>query len=113
MPRPKGSKNKKTKAAAMTPTDFEAQIAQKNTEKETLTADIAALNDNMEELKAELKTKKSALKQVEKEIVKLEADKAAFDAEQFEKAKKAQLDEAIHNMMDNGMSIDDILDKLK
>lgn len=114
MPRPKGSKNKTTKAKAlMSSTDYEAKIAQQAAAKESLTEAIDSINENMTQLKAELKAKKSALKQAEKEMARLEAEKAAFDAEQFEKAKKAQLDDAIHNLMNNGMSIDDILEKLQ
>lgn len=114
MPRPKGSKNKTTKAkAALSQNDYETKIAQQVSEKESLTEQIASINENMEQLKAELKAKKTALKQTEKEITRLEAEKTAYEAEQFEKAKKAELDDAIHKMMDGGMSIDDILEKLK
>ena len=52
MPRPKGSKNK-VKTAIPT-TDFAALIAEKAAAKESLTADITALEENLETIKADL-----------------------------------------------------------
>ena len=48
MPRPKGSKNK-AKTAIPT-TDFDALIAEKAAAKESLTADITALEENLESI---------------------------------------------------------------
>lgn len=45
-------------------------------------------------IKADLKAKKAELKTVEKELGKLEEQKAAFDAAQAEEAKKAELEES-------------------
>ena len=53
MPRPKGSKNK-TKTVTVPTTDFAALIAEKAAAKESLTADIAALEENLKSIKAEL-----------------------------------------------------------
>ena len=47
MPRPKGSKNK-VKTAAVPTSDFAALIAEKAAAKESLTADITALEENLE-----------------------------------------------------------------
>ena len=52
MPRPKGSKNK-VKTAAVPTSDFAALIAEKAAAKESLTADIAALEENLESIKAD------------------------------------------------------------
>ena len=67
MPRPKGSKNK-AKTAIPT-TDFDALIAEKAAAKESLTADITALEENLESIKADLKTKKAELKKLDTELV--------------------------------------------
>lgn len=89
MSRPKGSKNK---AKAVIPAnDFEALIAEKTSAKENLTVEIATLEENHANIKADLKAKKAELKTVEKELGKLEEQKAAFDAAQAEEAKKAEL----------------------
>ena len=56
MPRPKGSKNK-AKTTIPTTTDFAALIAEKAAAKESLTADITALEENLETIKADLKEK--------------------------------------------------------
>lgn len=73
MPRPKGSKNKpKTVKATV---DFAAQIAEKQSAKEAAAAEIASITANIDALKADLKTKKAALKSIDKEIVRIEAKK--------------------------------------
>ena len=91
MPRPKGSKNKyKTTTQS---TDFTSLIAEKSSSKEALVADIAALEENLTALKADLKAKKMELKKLDTELSKLEEQKAAFDATEAEKAKKAELEE--------------------
>mgnify|MGYP000367468270 FL=1 len=73
MPRTKGSKNKPKTVTA----DFATQIAEKQSAKEVLTAEIASITANIDTLKADLKEKKTALKKAEKEVVTLEAKKAS------------------------------------
>ena len=63
MPRTKGSKNKPKTVTA----DFATQIAEKQSAKEALTAEIASITANIDTLKADLKEKKTALKKAEKE----------------------------------------------
>ena len=91
MPRPKGSQNK-VKSTIST-ADFDALIAEKTSAKENLTVDIASLEENLTALKADLKAKKAELKKLDTELGKLEEQKAAFDAAEAEKAKKAELDD--------------------
>ena len=74
MPRPKGSKNKpKTVKATV---DFAAQLAEKQSAKEAVSAEIASITANIDTLKADLKTKKAELKSIGKEIVKIEAKRS-------------------------------------
>lgn len=117
MPRPKGSKNKaprKTaKPTSIPTTDFTSLIAEKAAAKDALTADIAALEENVNNLKTELKEKKAELKKLDTEITKLEEQKAAFDAREAEEAKKAELEETIQKLMADGVSAAEILEKLK
>lgn len=53
MPRTKGSKNKPKTVTA----DFATQIAEKQSEKEALSAEIASITANIDTLKADLKEK--------------------------------------------------------
>ena len=84
MPRTKGSKNKPKTVTA----DFATQIAEKQSAKEALTAEIASITANIDTLKADLKEKKTALKKAEKEVASLEAKKVKADAKAAEEAKK-------------------------
>ena len=96
MPRTKGSKNKPKTVIA----DFATQIAEKQSAKETLAAEIASITANIDTLKADLKEKKSALKKTEKEVAALEA-------------KKAEAEAVVKKLLVGGMSVDEILKKLK
>ena len=109
MPRTKGSKNK-PKAVTV---DFASQIAEKQSAKEALTAEIASITANIDTLKTDLKEKKVSLKAIDKEIVKLEAKKAKADAKAVEEAKKAEAESVLKKLLAEGMSADEILEKLK
>ena len=109
MPRTKGSKNK-----PKTPTaDFASQISEKQSAKEGLTAEIASITANIDTLKADLKEKKAALKKAEKEVTSLEAKKAKADAKAAEEAKKTEAESVLKKLLAEGMSADEILEKLK
>ena len=109
MPRPKGSKNK-PKALI---TDFESQIAEKQSARESLSAEITSITANIDALKADLKEKKAALKSTQKELTKLEAKKAAADQKAAEAAKKNEAEAVLKKLLASGMSADDIIEKLK
>ena len=109
MPRTKGSKNKPKTTTA----DFVTQIAEKQSAKEALTAEIASITANIDTLKDDLKEKKASLKAIDKEIVKLEAKKAKADTKAAEEAKKAEAESVLKKLLAEGMSADEILAKLK
>lgn len=109
MPRTKGSKNK-PKAVIV---DYATQIAEKQSAKEALSAEISSITANMDSLKADLKEKKALLKATDKEIVKLEAKKAKADAKAAEEAKKAEAESVLKKLLAEGVSADEILAKLK
>ena len=109
MPRTKGSKNKPKTVTA----DYATQIAEKQSTKETLSAEIASITANMDSLKADLKEKKASLKAIDKEIVKLEVKKAKEDAKVAEEAKKTEAESILKKLLAEGMSADEILAKLK
>lgn len=116
MPRTKGSKNK-VKAIA---NDYEALIAQAQKEKEEAEAEVAKTNASIEELKTDLQSMKETLKMqkadvkaAEKKLTKLEEKKAKADIAAEAEAKKIQAQEMINQLLANGMSADEILEKLK
>lgn len=109
MPRTKGSKNKPKMVTA----DFATQIAEKQSAKEALTAEIASIIANIDTLKADLKEKKTALKVTQKELTKLEAMKAAADQKAAEVAKKNEAEAVLKKLLAEGVSADDIIEKLK
>lgn len=111
MPRPKGSKNKKKATTAST--DYAALIAEKQTAKAELTAQVESKNEQLAALKAELKELNRQVKSLDKEIAKLETAQAVQEAAQAEEAKKVELENVLQQLMSEGVSAQDILDKLQ
>ena len=111
MPRPKGSKNKPK--TIKTTIDFVAQLAEKQSAKEAVSAEIASITANIDALKADLKTKKAALKSIDKEIARIEAKKIKAETKAAESAKKAEAENVLKKLLASGVSADDILAKLK
>lgn len=116
MPRTKGSKNK-VKAAGV---DYENLIAAAQKEKEEAEAEVAKTNASIEELKTDLQSMKETLKMqkadvkaAEKKLTKLEEKKAKADIAAEAEAKKIQAKEMINQLLANGMSADEILEKIK
>lgn len=116
MPRTKGSKNK-VKAAGV---DYENLIAAAQKEKEEAEAEVAKTNASIEEPKTDLQSMKETLKMqkadvkaAEKKLTKLEEKKAKADIAAEAEAKKIQAQEMINQLLTNGMSADEILEKLK
>ena len=109
MPRTKGSKNKPKTVTA----DYATQIAEKQSAKKTLSAEIASIPANIDTLKADLKEKKTALKKAEKEVASLEAKKAKADAKAAEEVKKAEAEDVLKKLLASGVSAEEILEKLK
>ena len=85
MPRTKGSKNKPKTVTA----DFAMQIAEKQSARESLSAEIASITANIDSLKTDLKEKKASLKTIDKEIVRLEA-KRRRQMPKLQKKRKRQ-----------------------
>lgn len=111
MPRPKGSKNKpKTVKETV---DFVAQIAEKQSAKEAVSAEIASITTNIDALKADLKAKKAELKSIGKEIARIEVKKVKAETKVAESAKKAEAEDVLKKLLASGLSADEILAKLK
>ena len=110
MLRTKGSKKRpKTNSTK----DYASQVTEKQEAIASLNTEIASITANIDTLKADLKEKKASLKAIDKEIVKLEAKKAKADAKAAEEAKKVEAEAVLKKLLANGMSADEILEKLK
>ena len=68
---------------------------------------------HIDALKADLKTKKAALKSIDKEIARIEAKKVKAETKAAESAKKAEAEDVLKKLLASGVSADDILAKLK
>lgn len=111
MARPKGSKNK---TRAVKPTvDYAAVVAEKAAEKEKIESEVATLIANIDDLKAQLKTKKTELKAAVKDLAKAEAKKAAAEAKAAEEAKKSEAEDVLKKLLASGMTAEEILAKLQ
>lgn len=64
-------------------------------------------------MRESLKSQRAEVKQVEKEITKLEVKKAKADAKAAEEAKKTEAETVLKKLLVSGMSADEILEKLK
>ena len=109
MPRTKGSKNKPKTVTV----DFATQLAEKQSTKEALVAEITSITANIDTLKADLKEKKTALKKIQKEVATLEAKKEKAAAKAAEEAKRAEAESVVKKLLASGMSAEEILEKLK
>ena len=101
MPRPKANR-----------TNFATAMEAKMAEKAQLEQNINETLAEIDRLKAQLKANRTSLTSVEKPITKLETQKAEADAQAMLKAQKAKLNAAIQNLLDAGVSVDDIIHKL-
>lgn len=108
MPRTKGSKNKPKTMTA----DFATQIAEKQSAKEALAAEIASITANIDTLKADLKEKKTALKKAEKKWHPWR-QKGEGRRQSGGRNKKAEAESVLKKLLAEGMSADEILAKLK
>ena len=110
MPRPKGSKNKKS---ILTVAQVEAQIAAKQEMKKTLEADEAGIAAELEKQKQLLRAKKKELRAVEKELLVLEEKKAEAAAIASAAAQKVEIEKVVSKLVSSGKSADEILEMLK
>ena len=110
MPRPKGSKNKKTPAKS---TDLEKQIAQKAEAKAALEEEQKGLAAVIADSNAKLKAVKKNIKTLDKQILALQTKKAEIEAAAEVAAKQEEIQARITALTAKGKSLDDILDMLK
>ncbi len=109
MPRPKGSKNKKT---IQTVSQVETQIASKLEAKAALEAEQAAIVAEIDKQKQLLRAKKKELRAAEKSILALEEKKAQAEAIAAAQSQKAEIEKAVSKLVSSGKSAEEILEML-
>ena len=110
MPRPKGSKNKKTVQSVV---KVEEKIAAQQALKKTLEAEQADILAAIEKQKQLLKAKKKELRAAEKALLALEAKKAEAAAVESAAAQKVEIEKVVSKLVSSGKSADEILEMLK
>lgn len=110
MPRPKGSKNKKsTKPVA----DYSAQIEERKAAKADLENEQATILGVIKSNQDRLKDVRKDIRSVEKEIAKLEAKKAQADAAAAAELMQEEIQKRVVELAAEGKTLEDILEKLK
>ncbi len=110
MPRPKGSKNKKS---IQTVAQVEAKIAAQAEAKAALEKEQADILAAIEQQKQLLKAKKKAIRAADKALAELEARKAEAAAIETAAAKKVEIEQVVTKLVSSGKSAEEILDLLK
>ena len=110
MPRPKGSKNKKS---LQTVAQLEEKLAKQMGAKKALEAEQAAILAAMEQQKQLLKAKKKEIRAAEKAILALEEKKAEAEAVQTAVAKKMEIEQVVAQLITSGKDAEEILDMLQ
>ena len=110
MPRPKGSKNK---AKAPKNTSLDTLIAEASEAVTSLEEEVNAIEAGIAEQTAKLKALKVDLKKATKKLQGYEEQKALEEAAAAAAAAKEALSEKIDELLNDGMSLEDILEKLK
>ena len=110
MPRPKGSRNK-TKTPKSTSLD--ALITEASEAVTSLEKEVNAIEAEIAEQTAKLKALKVDLKKATKKLQGYEEQKALEEAAAAAATAKEALSEKIDELLNDGMSLEDILEKLK
>lgn len=110
MPRPKGSKNKKS---IQTVSQVEEKIAAQLEAKKALETEQAEILAAIEGQKQLLKANKKAIRAADKALVELEAKKAEAAAIADAAAQKVEIEKVVTKLVSSGRSADEILEMLK
>ena len=110
MPRPKGSKNKKSTKAAI---DFTAQIEDRKAARADLENEQATILSVIKSNQERMKDVKRDLRAIDKEIAKLEAKKAEADAAAAAALMQEEVQKRVAALVAEGKTKEEILEMLK
>lgn len=110
MPRPKGSKNKKSIAQAPNLLD---QITAQEMVVSTLNDDLVAINSEIAQQQLLAKAKKKEIRKAEKVLATLKAKQEEAAAIAEAAAAKAQIEDVVSKLISSGKSAEEILNRIK
>ena len=110
MPRPKGSKNKKTLQSV---SQVDAKLAAQQELKKALEAEQADILAAIEKQKQLLKAKKKELRAADKAIAALEAKKQQAAEIANAAAQKVEIEKVVTKLVSSGRSAEEILELLQ
>lgn len=110
MPRPKGSKNKKTIATASNLAD---QIKAQETVVAALNNDLVAINSEIKQQQLLAKDKKKDIRKAEKLLASLKAKQEEAEAIEAASAAKAEIEDVVTKLISSGKTADEILSRIK
>ena len=110
MPRPKGSKNKKSIALAPNLPD---QITDQEKIVSALNDDLVAINSEINQQQLLAKAKKKEIRKAEKVLATLKAKQEEAAAIAEAAAAKAQIEDVVSKLISSGKSAEEILNRIK
>ena len=109
MPRPKGSKNKKSIVSSAA---IEEKIVAKKESIESLNDELDRIIATIKEQQLLAKTKKAEIRKAEKALASLAAQKEKSEAIESAAAKKAEIEGVVTQLINSGKSAEEILSHL-
>lgn len=110
MPRPKGSKNKRTIASSAKVAE---QIAAQERVVAALNSELDVINAGIKERQVQAKDKKKEIRKAEKFLAALKVKKEESEAIEAADAQKAEIEKVVTKLISSGKSAEDILSHLK
>ena len=110
MPRPKGSKNRKS---ISTVASMHEQIENQEKVVAAIQSEIAELADAIKVQQGQLKAKKKDLRKAEKSLAALRAKQEEAEAIESAAAAKAEIEKVVATLIESGKTADEILSKIQ
>ena len=110
MPRPKGSKNKKSITPA---SNLAAQISDQEKIVIALNDDLVAINSEIKQQQLLAKTKKKEIRKAEKLLASLKEKQEEAEAIEAASAAKAEIEDVVTKLINSGKTADEILSRIK
>ena len=110
MPRPKGSKNRKS---VISSAKYDEQIATQQKVLAALNGDLDTIKATIKEQQQLAKSKKKEIRKAEKVLANLMVKKEESEAIEAAAAQKAEIEKVVTQLINSGKSPEDILSQLK
>ena len=110
MPRPKGSKNRKS---VISSAKYAEQIAAQQKVLSALNGDLDSIKATIKEQQQLAKSKKKEIRKAEKVLANLMVKKEESEAIEAAAAQKTEIERVVTKLINSGKSAEDILSQLK